>query len=124
MSSKTKRGKEIIKKELKDRTKPLLKYVKNGKVDKELVRKHIKVSNRANYKYSVRTPMGKLIHFGDKRYQHFKDTALGKYKHLDHGDVKRRAAYRARHKKILKGNTPAYLNPESSSFYSYNFLWT
>lgn len=120
----TKRGKEIIKKQLKDRTKPLLKYVKNNKVDKPLIRKYIKVSDRGDKKYSVRTPMGRLIHFGDKRYQQFSDQALGTYKHLDHNDVSRRASYRARHKKIFtKDKKPAYLNPEQPSFYSYWMLW-
>jgi len=123
MSSK-KRGKEIIKKELKDKTKPLLKYVKNGKVDKALIRKYIKPSNRGNSKYMIRTPMGKLIHFGDKRFEQYRDSALGTYKHLDHGDKSRRAAYKARHKSIkTKDGKFAYMSPEQPSFYSMYFLW-
>ena len=119
------RGKQLIDKKLKDITKPLLQYVKNNKVDKELIRKYIKVSNRGNYKYMVMTPMGKLIHWGDKRYEQYFDSALGKYSHLNHGDKARRAAYKARHKKIkLKDGTYAYMNPEQPSFYSLHFLWT
>jgi len=120
-----KRGQKIIDKKIKDKTKPLLQYVKNGKVDKALIRKYIKVSNRGNSKYSVRTPMGKLIHWGDKRFEQYSDQALGTYKHLDHNDVSRRASYRARHKKIFtKDKRPAYLNPEQPSFYSYWMLWS
>ena len=31
-------------------------------------------SKSKNKKYSVITPSGKKINFGDKRYEHFKDT--------------------------------------------------
>ena len=120
----SKRGKEIIKKQLKDKTKPLLKYVKNGKVDKVLIRKYIKVSNRGDAKYSVRTPMGKLIHFGNKNYEQYFDSALGKYSHLNHLDKSRRASYKARHKVIkTKDGKFAYMSPEQPSFYSMYFLW-
>jgi hypothetical protein len=120
----SKRGQEIINKKLKERTKTLLKYVKNGKVDKPLIRKRISVSERGDKKYKVITPMGKKIHFGSRNYEHFKDSALGTYKHLDHGDVKRRASYKARHKAIkTKDGKFAYLNPEQPSFYSMFFLW-
>lgn len=48
------------------------------------------VSNRYPYKYSVITPSGRKVHFGDKRYEHYKDTTgLGKYSHLNHNDNKR-----------------------------------
>ena len=45
-------------------------------------------SNRKNKKYMVLTKSG-VIHFGDKRYEQFKDK-IGVYKHLDHNDPKRR----------------------------------
>ena len=84
-----------------------------------------KVSERKNKKYSVITPSGKKIHFGNKNYQHYKDsTGLGIYSHLDHKDKKRRTSYQARHKAILKKDgKPAYKDRESPSYYSYNFLW-
>ena len=50
-------------------------------------------SKSKNKKYSVITPSGKTINFGDLRYQQFKDTALGLYKNLDHGDKKRQKNY-------------------------------
>lgn len=82
-------------------------------------------STRANKKYSVITPKGKKIHFGDTRYKHYKDnTPLKLYSHLDHKDPKRRANYRNRHKAIkLKDGTPAYKNKEQSAYYSYYYLW-
>ena len=83
------------------------------------------VSNQKNKKYSVITPSGKKIHFGDKRYEHYKDTTgLGVYSHLDHNDKERRKRYRRRHSNILlKDGTPAYKNKEQPSYYSYNYLW-
>ena len=85
-----------------------------------------KVSERKNKKYSVITPSGKKIHFGNKNYQHYKDsTGLGIYSHLDHKDKKRRASYQARHKAIkLKDGSYAYKNKNSPSYYSMRFLWT
>ena len=42
----------------------------------------------------------------------------------DHGDKKRRASYRARHKAIkLKDGTLAYKNKNSASYWSMNYLW-
>ena len=81
-------------------------------------------SNRKNKKYAVYTPKGKLINFGELGAQHYKDTAIGLYSHLDHNDPERRRLYRARHSKImLKTGKPAYLDPEQAAFYSYRFLW-
>ena len=37
------------------------------------------------------------IHFGATGYPQFKDRALGLYSASDHGDLTRRASYRARH---------------------------
>lgn len=83
------------------------------------------VSTRLHKKYSVVTPGGKTVHFGDNRYQHYRDrTKLGAWTHLDHNDPARRASYRARHAGVRNGRgRPAYLDPESPAFYSWNFLW-
>lgn len=78
-------------------------------------------SARKHKKYSVYVPASengdgkrKLLHFGDKRYQHFRDT-IGHYSHLDHRDNKRRKAYYARH------------GPENSirsaRYWSHRVLW-
>jgi len=57
----------------------------------------IQKSSRKNKKYMVEID-GKTIHFGDNRYQHYKDrTSLKLYSHLDHNDKKRRMNYFKRH---------------------------
>jgi hypothetical protein len=83
-------------------------------------------STHKNKKYSVLTPKGKVIHFGDIRYQHFKDsTGLNLYSHLDHNDKKRKTKYLTRAKGIKDKNGKLTWNdPESSNYYSVHFLWT
>ena len=82
-------------------------------------------STMKNKKYMTRTPGGKLVHFGSRKYQQFSDsTGLGLYSHLDHNDPKRRENYRKRHKAILTAEgKPAYLDKEQAAFYAYHFLW-
>lgn len=64
-----------------------------------------------------KTGRQKIINFGDKRYQQYKDsTGLGLYSHLDHNDSKRRANYRKRH----SANS---LQPYSANYFSYYYLW-
>ena len=84
-----------------------------------------KKSTRKYKKYMAKTPSGKWVHFGDTRYQHYKDvTGLGLYSNLDHKDPKRRVAYRKRHGAIkLKSGKLAVLDPETSSYYAFRFLW-
>lgn len=58
------------------------------------------------------------IHFGDDRYEHFKDsTGLGVWKKKDHMDPERRRRYQSRHS--------VYLNEKeySPAYFSWNFLW-
>ncbi len=76
-------------------------------------------------KYDALTPKGRWIPFGDKRYQHYKDTTpLKLYKNLDHNDPSRRKRFRSRHKEIKTNDgTPAYLNKEQPAYYSWNYLW-
>jgi hypothetical protein len=77
-------------------------------------------------KYSVwvmkdRKP--KLIHFGDRSMEHYKDK-LGKWSRLDHGDKTRRASYRARAAGIRdKKNKLTYKDRNSANYWSYNILW-
>lgn len=56
------------------------------------------------------------VPFGDKRYEQFKDKALGLYKSKDHNDPKRREAYRNRHRGEDK-------HTYSSGYFSYKYLW-
>lgn len=76
-------------------------------------------------KYSVTTPKGKTIHFGDARYEQYKDsTGLGMYSHLDHLDKDRRKRYLARAKGIKdKSGKLTWKDPESSNYYAVRFLW-
>ena len=66
----------------------------------------IKKSTRKHKKYMVLAPKSMTwIHFGDTRYQQFKDT-------------------KARHKKItnMKGEA-VYKDIQSPAYWSYNYLW-
>ena len=75
------------------------------------------MSRAKNKKYSVyvmQDGQRKLIHFGDSRYQHFRDK-LGHYAHLDHNDSKRREQYYARH-----GQTN---DRDTAKYWSHKILW-
>ena len=76
----------------------------------------LKVSKAKNKRFSIISPKGKLINFGVWPYSRY-----GTY--IDHWDDKIRKAWRARHSKILKDGKPAYKNPESPEYYSWNILW-
>ena len=69
------------------------------------------VSKAKNKKYSVyvKGPNGKpkLIHFGDKRYGHYRDK-LGHYTNKDTNDPKRRKAFYDRHGRSNNRNTAKY----------------
>ena len=55
-------------------------------------------SDKPHYKYEAILPDGKVVHFGDTRYQQYEDkTPLKLYKHLDHHDKHRRELYYKRH---------------------------
>lgn len=73
-------------------------------------------SDRKHKKYVAVLNDGRKIHFGDSRYQQYKDTtALGIYSHLDHGDDRRRSLYYSRHGRVAKKYTPKW--------FSHRFLW-
>jgi hypothetical protein len=75
----------------------------------------INISNAKGKRFSIRVD-GKLINFGSYPYSKY-----GAY--IDHHDEDIRNAWRARHKGILKGGNPAYLDKSSPEFYSWNLLW-
>ena len=56
----------------------------------------------------------KIIHFGDSRYQQYRDK-LKHYSHLDHNDLKKRKSYFARHGPSNDKNTAKY--------WSHKILW-
>jgi hypothetical protein len=84
-----------------------------------------KKSTRKNKKYMVLSPKKKWIHFGDTRYQHFKDsTGLGLYSNLDHGDRERQKNYLTRAKGIRDGDGKlTWKNPETANYYAVKYLW-
>ena len=56
---------------------------------------------------------GKRINFGSDVGQTY----------IDHGDNKKRKAWRARHSQILRGGIPAYKQKDSGSYWSWKILW-
>lgn len=75
----------------------------------------LKKSTRLHKKYMIFVN-NKWIHFGDNRYQQYKDkTPLKLYSHLDHNDSKRRASYYARHGLTKDKN--------SAKYWSHKLLW-
>ena len=83
-----------------------------------------KRSTRKNKKYMVHYN-NKWIHFGDTRYEQFKDqTPLKLYSNLNHNDAKRRINYLQRSKGIKdKNGNLTYLNKNSPNYYSVKYLW-
>ena len=87
---------------------------------------NFKKSKLKNKKYSVITPKGKTVHFGDKNYEHFRDTTgLGLYSDLNHNNIKRQKSYckRSGNIKDKKGNLTKN-NKESSNYFSRTYLWS
>lgn len=77
-------------------------------------------------KYSVIVNNGKkLIHFGARKYQHYKDqTDQKEWSELDHNDDKRRKKYRDRHGAIkLKNGELAKDDIDQPAYYSWHYLW-
>lgn len=82
-----------------------------------------KPSTHKHKKYMVKVN-DTWVHFGDKRYQHYYDSALGLYKNLNHNDEQRRKLYRARAKEIKdKDGNLTYLNKMSQNYWAYHYLW-
>tara|TARA_Y100000114_G_scaffold5353_1_gene4403 strand:- start:100 stop:339 length:240 start_codon:yes stop_codon:yes gene_type:complete len=71
-------------------------------------------SSRKHKKYMVRVANNKIIHFGDNRYNQFKDK-IGLYKKLDHNDNKKRDNYYKRFGKTKDKN--------SAKYWSSKILW-
>jgi len=83
---------------------------------KNLDYKSLTISMAAGKRFAIRSPSGKLINFGVWPFS-------GKGTFLDHGDEKIQTAWKARHSKIMRDGKPAYLNPESPEYYSWEILW-
>lgn len=87
------------------------KFIRFIKSDRQYKKYCAVLENRSNKKLVK-------VHFGDNRYQHYKDTTgLKDYTHLNHNDPERRRLYRIRHNKEIKSE---YYSPGYFSFY---YLW-
>jgi hypothetical protein len=66
---------------------------------------------------------GKSVHFGDTRYEHFKDKT-GIWKSLDHNNKERRKNYLTRTEKQTdgKGNFTKD-DPKSANYHARRILW-
>ena len=83
-------------------------------------------SKKKNKKYSVNTPKGNKIDFGQLPYFHFKDTTdLKLYSDLNHNDKKRQKNFCKRSGAIKnKKGELTKNNKESSNYFSRTFLWS
>lgn len=82
----------------------------------KFVKSHLTTKKYDAILKNKKTGQEKKVPFGDKRYEQFKDKALGIYKSKDHGDLKRRESYRRRHKNEDK-------HTYSSGYFAYKYLW-
>jgi len=85
-----------------DKEKPLYKPFKS------------KAKNKKYSVYVLKNGKRRLIHFGDSRYEQFKDK-IGVYSKLDHNDKKRRELYYKRHGQTNDKN--------SAKYWSHKILW-
>ena len=65
---------------------------------------------------------GKEIHFGDTRYEHFKDKT-GIHKNLDHNDPKRRKNYLTRTANQRNKDGLTKDNVKSPNYHARRILW-
>lgn len=84
-------------------------------MEKELYKPFKSKAKHKKYSvYVMKNGKKTLIHFGDNRYEQFKDK-LGEYSNLDHNDPKRKKSYYARHGQTSDKN--------SAKYWSHKILW-
>jgi len=87
-------------------------------------------SSAKNKKYSVYVRgdnnKTKLIHYGDSRYDHYKDTTpLKLYSNLNHNDKVRQKSYLARAKGIKdKQGNLTYKDKNTANYWAVKTLWS
>ena len=87
------------------------------RISKELnIKGKIEVSDKLNKRFMITLLDGTIIHFGQWLYK-------GRGTYIDHKDDKLKSAWKARHSKIMKDGSPAYLNIYSPNYYNWNLLW-
>lgn len=93
-----------------------LKQAKQIAKSKKFNYESLQISLAKDKRFSIRSPTGKLVNFGLWPFS-------GEGTFLDHGDEKLKENWRARHSKIMRKGKPAYLDPESPEYFSWNLLW-
>ncbi len=74
--------------------------------------------------YVMKDGKKKLIHFGDNRYDQYKDK-LGFYKELNHNDKTRQKSYLARAKGIKnKQGETTWKDRDTANYYAVKYLWS
>ncbi len=87
------------------------------RIAKELgIKGKIENSDKKNKRFMITLDDNSVIHFGQWLYK-------GRGAFIDHHDNKIKSAWQARHSRVMKDNEPAYLNPNSPSYYSWHLLW-
>ncbi len=95
----------------------------SGKPYKEIKGYRYFLSDKPNKKLMVKVN-GKWLHFGDSRYQHYKDKTGLLPKEQNHLDPKRRLRYITRASNIVdKNGNYTFNNPESPNYHSMYILW-
>ena len=80
-------------------------------------------STRKNKKYMVLNNNNNIVHFGDKRYEQFRDD-IGLYKNLNHNDKERQKNYCKRSSAIRDGKGKLTKNDiDSANYWSMKLLW-
>lgn len=80
-------------------------------------------STRKNKKYMVLNNNNNIVHFGDKRYEQFRDD-IGLYKNLNHNDKERQKNYCKRSSGIRDGQGKLTKNNiDSPNHWSMKLLW-
>lgn len=87
------------------------------------------VKGPSPYKYTAILSNGRRVNFGDRNYEHYRDSVPpskggGLWSHKNHLDKKRRHNYRTRHAGVLTGaGVPAYKIKHTAAWFSYYYLW-
>jgi len=97
-------------------TQETLEKIKQRAIALKIPFKDIRPSNRKGKKIEIEliNPTGiAKVHFGAKGSETF----------IEGASQQKRKQYQARHSKIISNGKPAYLQPYSASWMSWNLLW-
>ena len=87
------------------------------------------IEGSGKHKYTAILPSGKKVSFGDRNYEHYKDTVPknqggGLWSHQNHLDPVRRASYRSRHGALRCKNGQICVDIKyTPAWFSWHYLW-